>query len=252
MEADPTLNAGILPSPGHVLAQPLGRTPRRLRAVFEVLICSGLPTQFITTLLLWLVSGGQLAGSRLTLTFLVLHVTIDTVAIVGLVWFFLRAGGERPAATLFGQGHVLRESWLGLSLMPFVFAIVATSGLAIARFAPWLRQDENPFAALVGSPLDAAILAAVGVVGGGVREEVQRAFILHRFEQHLGGAHVGLVFFSVLFGLLHALQGWAAAIITGLLGAFWALIYLWRRSIVAPGVSHAMFNIVETVVFLRL
>ena len=122
------------------------------------------------------------------------------------------------------------------------------SGSTIARLAPWLLQPENPLAALVHSPTDAVLLAAIGMVSGGLREEVQRAFILHRFEQYLGGARVGLLLFSVLFGLGHYYQGWAAAIVTGLLGLSWGGVYLWRRSIVAPVVSHAAFNLLETLV----
>ena len=36
-----------------------------------------------------------------------------------------------------------------------------------------------------------------------------------------------------------------AVITTGLLGAFWAVVYLKRRSSVAPIVSHAGFNSLE-------
>ena len=76
---------------------------------------------------------------------------------------------------------------------------------------------------------------------------MQRAFLLDRFERHLGPAWVGVVVLSALFGLGHLLQGWDAAITTGVLGAFWAVIYLRRRSIVAPLVSHALFNSLEIV-----
>ena len=84
------------------------------------------------------------------------------------------------------------------------------------------------------------MFAVVAIVAGGVREELQRAFLLHRFEQHLGGAGVGVFVLSIAFGLAHFLQGWDAAIVTGTLGAFWALIYVRRRSSVAPIVSHAV------------
>ena len=40
-------------------------------------------------------------------------------------------------------------------------------------------------------------------------------------------------------------EGWDAAITTGALGAFWAVLYLKRRSAVAPIVSHAGFNTAE-------
>ena len=56
---------------------------------------------------------------------------------------------------------------------------------------------------------------------------------------------LGLALFSLAFGLGHALQGWDAAVMTGVLGAFWGYVYIRRRSIVAPVVCHAAFNLLE-------
>jgi membrane protease YdiL (CAAX protease family) len=83
-----------------------------------------------------------------------------------------------------------------------------------------------------------------------VREEVQRGFILHRFGHYLGGAWTGVAVYSVLFGLGHLEQGYDAAIATGLLGALWGVVYLTRRSIVAPMVSHAGFNLGQLMKYL--
>ena len=85
------------------------------------------------------------------------------------------------------------------------------------------------------------------VVAGGIREEMQRAFVLHRFRVWLGGTTVGIVVSSVAFGAGHLLQGDDAALATGLLGVFWGLLYVRRRSVVAPVVSHAGFNLLEVV-----
>src|SRR5258707_570750 len=87
--------------------------------------------------------------------------------------------------------------------------------------------------ALLRSPRDAWLFALVVVVAGGVREEIQRAFLLHRFERWLGGGVVGVVITSAAFGAGHLLQGVDAAIATGLLGAFWGATYLRRRSAIA-------------------
>ncbi len=54
-----------------------------------------------------------------------------------------------------------------------------------------------------------------------------------------------MIVLSLACGLGHWLQGWDAAITTGALGAFWAVVYLRRRSSVAPIVSHAGFNALE-------
>ena len=82
-----------------------------------------------------------------------------------------------------------------------------------------------------------------------MREEIQRAFILHRFEQRLGGALVGVLTFGILFGLGHYVQGWSVVIITALLGMLWSVVYVARRSVVAPMVSHASFNLIEVIGF---
>jgi len=85
---------------------------------------------------------------------------------------------------------------------------------------------------------------------GYVREEIQRAFLLHRFEEWLGGRAVGVIVTSAAFGAGHGLQGVDAGVATGLLGAFWGVIYLRRRSAVAPMVSHAGFDLLQIVQFL--
>jgi membrane protease YdiL (CAAX protease family) len=138
--------------------------------------------------------------------------------------------------------------------VPIVFLIGATLLLTIRALTPELHNvDVNPFEALAGNSLqDAAMLALVAIVAGGVREELQRAFLLDRFERALGPAWAGVVVLSVAFGLGHLLQGRDAAIATGAMGAFWAVVYLRRRSSVAPMVSHALFNSLEVLVLVTL
>ena len=139
-----------------------------------------------------------------------------------------------------GDASARTEVPLGLlSVVPVL--LIAAAVLLISQYvAPWLHNvPDNPLAGLLQSPRDRWLFAIVALVAGGVREEVQRAFLLTRFEQHLGGARVGLVVTSVAFGLGHLLQGFDAALATGTLGFIWGAMYLWRRSSVAPIVSHA-------------
>jgi uncharacterized protein len=121
---------------------------------------------------------------------------------------------------------------------------------AVQWFAPWLHTvARNPLQDLIGSTGQTAVFALVVVIAGGIREEVQRAFLLHRFDVWLGGATVGLVVTSIAFGAGHFdLQGADAAITTALLGACWGIVYLRRRSALAPIVSHAGFDLLEIAV----
>ena len=222
----------------------------RLRAAGEVTLCSGFPTQLSLVVLLGMLGAGPTDGSgELSLAYVVTLSLVDAALILSLVWFLMRAYGENPIATMVGRRPIRSEVLLGLALVPAALLLVAVAFAILSRLAPELRNvPENPLEALISSPGAAMTFAGVTVVAGGLREEVQRAFILHRFEQHLGGAAVGLVVFSVAFGLGHLVQGRDAAIITGLLGALWGVLYLVRGSMVAPFVCHAAFNATEVLI----
>jgi membrane protease YdiL (CAAX protease family) len=133
----------------------------------------------------------------------------------------------------------------------FVAAIIILA--IIFLLAPALHNvPRNPLEDMLQSPRDAVVFGIVAMIAGGVREEVQRGFILHRFSQYLGGGPAGVIVYSTLFGLGHVDQGWDATIAVATLGAIWGTIYLARRSIVAPMVSHAGFNLAQLVKFMLL
>jgi membrane protease YdiL (CAAX protease family) len=165
---------------------------------------------------------------------------------LALVTWFLRVRGESVRSVLFGTRPLAAEALRGILQVPIVFAIVLAVMLTVQFFAPSLHNvEKNPFEGMIRSAVDAAAFTVVAVVGGGVREEVQRAFILHRFEQFLGGRYVGLAVSSVAFGLGHIIQGRDVAVATALLGAFWGGMYLRRRSVASTVVSHSGFNAAE-------
>jgi membrane protease YdiL (CAAX protease family) len=231
-----------------------GRPDRdRMLALTEVVLCSGLPTQLLIGQLL--AAAGYPAFTEGTpqrgpLAALAL---IDSVVLVALIVLLLRAHGESVAALLIGRRPVAQESLLGLLLVPAFFVGVGLIVLTLRALFPWTHNvPVNPFEQLMRTPADAALFAVVVIVAGGLREEIQRAFLLRRFEVHLGGPVFGLLVVSVGFGLGHALQGWDAAIVTGLLGYTWGVLYLKRRSAVAPIVSHAGYNALQVVQVLLL
>ena len=173
---------------------------------------------------------------------------MDAAVLITLILWFLRYHGESARRIFLGSRSIRREVRLGVLLVPGVVLFVLLTLTLIQHFAPWLHNvEENPLESLLQTPRDAIIFGLVAIVAGGVREELQRAFILHRFKEHLGGAPVGLVVFSVVFGLGHLIQGWDAALVTTMLGVVWGVVFLSRRSVIAPIVSHAGFNVPEIV-----
>lgn len=234
------------------LEAPLPEAPRVSRALslLEVLLCSGFPTQLLIGALLVGLGARVTAGDALPFRFIVAVSLLDTVVVVVLVVMFLRLRGESAGQVLLGRGPRSIELRRGVAYVPLVFALVIVLGALVQWLAPWLRNvPQNPLQAMLTSPSRVALFALVVVLAGGVREEVQRAFILHRFDQDLGGARLGLVLFSVAFGVGHLTQGFDAAIITGSLGLLWGAIYLRRRSMLAPAVSHSLFNLIEIAIY---
>lgn len=233
-------------------APPLPAGPsvrRRMIAIAEVVLCSSVPTQLAIGAGLGAAGFAPLdSEGQLSRDFVLLLSLTDTAVLIFLMVWLLRERGERPSDLWLGTRSWAREAGVGLLFVPALVVGVGVLLNAIRLLAPGLQNvPSNPLEQLAGTPGDAIALGLVAIVAGGVREELQRAFLLHRFEQYLGGAGVGVVVLSVGFGLGHYVQGWDAVIATGVLGAVWAVMYLRRRSSVAPVVSHAAFNSLEIV-----
>ena len=236
------------------LVSPPATPPRtgwlaRVAAFAEVVACSDVPTQLLMIqLLAWAGVRPLLSGGRLSMAYVATLSLVDAVLLIGLMLWFLAQHRESPRQMFLGTRPVAREVQLGVLLAPAIVLFVLTAFFLIQWLAPWLHNvTENPLESLVQTPFDALTFGIVAIVAGGVREEMQRAFILRRFERHLGGRTIGLVVFSAAFGAGHLLQGWDAAVITAGLGVVWGVVYLARGSIVAPMVSHACFNTIEIV-----
>jgi membrane protease YdiL (CAAX protease family) len=207
-------------------------------------MCSGYPSQLLLGGLLQTagISPVNAAGS-LSARFVFALSLLDTAMLLGLIIWFIRRRGERPGAVFFGGRPFLPEALLGLFSLPVVLVVVIVTSLTIRFVAPQLHNvEQNPLEGLLGTETGLFAFLFVVIVAGGLREELQRVFLLHRFRHDLGGVRVGLLITSVAFGLGHTLQGWDAAVITALLGALWGWISMTRGSAAASIVSHSLFN----------
>jgi membrane protease YdiL (CAAX protease family) len=223
-----------------------GRT--RVRAVLEVLLCSSVPTQLaLGALVASLGLAPMTDAGNLAMPFVVTVALADTVVVVAAMAWLTAARGASVRRLWIGDRGVAAEARYGLVLTPLVLLLVVVTMVTSRLVAPWLHNvPTNPLEQMATRDLTSGLLlAVVAIVAGGVKEELQRAFLLDRFEQHLGGATVGIVALSLAFGLGHYIQGWDAAVTTGAMGALWAIVYVQRRSSIGPIVSHSAFNSIE-------
>jgi membrane protease YdiL (CAAX protease family) len=233
---------------------PATPTPaERVLALLEILLCSDYPTQIALAATFAAFGWQPQENGILSLRYVAAISIADSIFLTALIVFFLRMRGESPREVFFGNRPIAAEARAGVPLMFAAFGIALVVLLTLQAVAPSLHTvPHNPLQDLVRTPGDAVLFAIVLIVAGGVREEIQRAFLLRRFERWLGGARVGLAISSVAFGAGHFIQGADAAVATAVLGAFWGFVYLRRRSIGAPVVSHAGFNLVQVAQYLAL
>jgi len=243
--------AGEEPPAVPVAARPTPLPLPRWFAALQVFLVSGLPTGTLILIALVLTgrpmtsTGSMITSdpSQISLEFFAMLSLLDTAVVAVLIRIFLVMSRENSQDVFVGRRPVAAEFARGLLLIPVAWAIIAALIFSLNLAFPGLHNvAKNPYAQYMNTPLRAAVTIVVVILAGGVREELQRGFILHRFEQRLGGAYVGLAVFTLAFGLGHVSQGFDAAIAVGLLGAIWGLIYIRRRSVVAPMVSHAGFD----------
>jgi membrane protease YdiL (CAAX protease family) len=95
---------------------------------------------------------------------------------------------------------------------------------------------------MIHSPRQLVLFIFAALVAGGVKEELQRAFILRRFQRRLGGAGVGLIVWSLAFGAGHYLQGVLGIFAATVYGFIFGALYLMRGNLVGPITAHAAYD----------
>lgn len=217
----------------------------RARAVGEAVLCSSYPTQMVAAALLWALGvAGADAEGGLNATFIIAVSLLDAAFVVALIVYLLRRRGESLRDVMLGTAPRWREAALGVGLVVPVTIGVALLVTAVRAVWPSLQNvPVNPLTALLADPRLVVMFAIVVVLAGGVREEMQRAFQLHRLTPQVLPPGAALLATSIAFGLGHTVQGRDVALATFALGALWGAMWLRRRSIVAAAVCHALFNL---------
>ncbi len=177
---------------------------------------------------------------------LVLRIVRTKLIVFVSIFLLLRVSGER-----FQNLGVGLQGWRTHLGVGVVIGFVMFVGLNVAfnsvmnsliRSSP---AGGHSVASFFKQPANLLIWLPIGIVGGGVVEELERIFVLTRFEKWLGrpGLIIGVVLTSAMFGFGHLYQGLGTAISTAVSGLVFALVYLHRRSALEPVTAHAFSDV---------
>jgi len=234
-ELEAPADAGTSPPPGKSWVE-------RAQALFEVLLLAGLVSSMAASIPFVWAEGTRaslLANARVVSGYLLLEAAV----ILGLLFLILWIHRESLRDFGLPWGQWRREVLVGLLVVPLLFGLNALVGVLFRIYFPKAFLEINPLTELIRTPRDLVLFMATALVAGGIKEELQRAFILRRFQAYLGGAHVGLIVWSAAFGLGHYVQGAQGIIAAGLYGFIFGILYLSRGSLIAPMVAHGAYDV---------
>jgi hypothetical protein len=221
--------------------QPQQRWQDRIQALIEVLLLSGLVSGFFAVLPFSLRARGNLSLTK-DVTTVALYLLLESWIALVILYAVMRAHGETPRDLGWRTRHWRSDSIIGAALVPALFLFSAAVNYSFRTWLPHYYVDQNPLTQTIQTPRDLGLFLVAALIAGGIKEELQRAFILIRFRDHLGGSGLGLLVWSVAFGAGHYVQGPQGVVSATLFGFMFGLVYLARRSLIAPIVAHSLYD----------
>jgi uncharacterized protein len=169
------------------------------------------------------------------------------ISLLTLVLYFIWRNGEHLRDLGWTWENGWRDVFLGVILfVPFTYVANVIENV--------LHHDGLSAPIAHGGPLVAhgageVALGIVLVIIVAIAEEtIFRGYLMLRFQ----GAHLGPVLAAVLssliFSLGHGYEGTAGVVTVIYIGLTFALIYLWRGSLVAPAIMHFLQDFIGIVV----
>jgi membrane protease YdiL (CAAX protease family) len=176
-----------------------------------------------------------------------ISVILRDLALVSLILFFIWRNGE----PVYWIGWTFKNAWkeigLGIGLyIPFFFAAgLFENMLRVAG----LSVPSTPLPSFMAARgMVEFLLAAILVVVVALAEEtIFRDYLILRLKAVRVNSTVAVLLSAVIFSLGHGYEGSAGVVTIGVMGIVFALVYMWRQSLMAPIVMHFLQDFIGIV-----
>lgn len=160
------------------------------------------------------------------------------LALVSLILFFLWHNGEPVTGIGWTLRQPLRE--IGLGMVCFVPFFFCAGLLKKALLRAGLSAPTTPLPSFLKAqgPAQASLAVILVTVVALSEETIFRGYLLLRFRGVLRNTTASVLLSTLIFAVGHGYEGSAGLVTVGAMGAVFALVYLWRGSLIAPIVMH--------------
>jgi membrane protease YdiL (CAAX protease family) len=186
--------------------------------------------------------------SSVKVTFVAMAVSsiLSDLGLLTLVLYFVWRNGESFKKIGWIAKGAGREALWG-----FVFFVPMTYGAALLEH--WLRAagfsapTKLPSFLVAHGPARIVLGTVLVMVVALAEETIFRGYLLLRFRAVTRNVGVAVLLSSVIFALGHGYEGATGLVIVLFLGVVFAIVYLWRGSLVAPMVMHFLQDFISIV-----
>ncbi len=218
-----------------------GLPPDRTQQLIEVLVFLFLigPSMILS---FFLVRSGSL-----NFKFVAVSTILRDLSLVSLVFYFLWRNGEPFQNLGLSLKNWQKEAFLGLALFGPVFLGAGFLDDLLRRAGIPAPATPTPAFFQVQGAGEIVLAFVLVVIVALVEETIFRGYLLLRFRATGSYPFSAAVLASVIFALGHGYEGTSGVITVGALGLAFALVYLWRGSLVAPMVMHFLQDFIGIV-----
>jgi membrane protease YdiL (CAAX protease family) len=176
------------------------------------------------------------SGAILTTPSGMISVILRDLSLVFLILFFIWHNREPLGQIGWTSLRAHREILIGMALfLPlFLFASVLDSFLV----GLGLSSSNTVVPPVPASPFIFTLTIILVIVVAISEETIFRGYIILRLRTVTRSLWAAAVLSAVIFSIGHGYEGNAGVVTIGILGFIYALIYIWRQSLVAPVVLH--------------
>jgi len=172
---------------------------------------------------------------------------VRDLALVSLIAYFLWRNGEPVIAIGWTLRHAAREISIGLVL--FIPMTIGTayleSWLRIIGFSGTSTSMQRQLTP--AGPAQVALAVLLVTVVAIAEETIFRGYIILRLRSITGSLIAAVLLSAGIFCVGHGYEGTAGVLTVAATGVVLAVVYLWRRSLLAPIVMHFLQDFISIV-----
>ncbi len=169
------------------------------------------------------------------------------LSLVGLILFFLWRNRETVRLIGWDFRNFWREFILGVILFFPLFFVAGNLENALHKAGFSLPSTPLPAFLLPRGFAEILLAFFLVVVVALAEETIFRGYLILRFRALMNNT-VAVLLSTVVFSLGHGYEGTAGLVTVGFIGLIFALVFQWRRSLVAPMVMHFLQDFTAIVV----